>query len=52
MIKCPECKNKTLDWDRDYDLWRCVRADCGYQRKRSNNEKDPHIISITGEEKK
>lgn len=45
-LKCPECGNNTLDWEVEYNLWKCVRMDCGYQRKRKENEKNPHLISI------
>lgn len=48
-LKCPKCGNQTLDWKALFNCWKCVKVDCDYQRKRTLEEKNPHIISIFGD---
>lgn len=44
--ECPKCGNNTLDYKASFNLWKCVRADCDYQKRKEKDEINSHIISV------
>ena len=46
--QCPKCKSYTLDYNSEYNVWKCLWVTCDYQEDRTEDQKRPFLISMLG----